>query len=224
MPLRSVLGGLLLLVLVACLAEDVPLSRDGGVWKVPVRVNQVVSLDFIVDSGASEVCIPADVVGTLLRAGTVQKADMLPSGIATLADGSRHTAGRFKIRQLELGTLTLTDVDASITPARGPLLLGESCLQRLPGGWRLDYDHRIMRIGDEPAPVVPVPQATPVPTHTPTPRPHASEVTVEAVTDSEDNTPWLILVGLGVLSAGGAVLYFTLRPRPRHHDEDSVNL
>ena len=45
---------------------------EGGVYVVPVLINNAITLDFIVDSGAADVSIPADVVMTLMRTGTIK--------------------------------------------------------------------------------------------------------------------------------------------------------
>jgi peptidoglycan hydrolase-like protein with peptidoglycan-binding domain len=41
--------------------EEIPLKRNGGVYVVAVRINRAITLDFILDSGASDVLIPFDV-------------------------------------------------------------------------------------------------------------------------------------------------------------------
>ena len=47
----------------------VTMIESGGVYHVPVLINDILKLDFIVDSGAADVTIPADVVLTLVRTG-----------------------------------------------------------------------------------------------------------------------------------------------------------
>src|SRR5690242_10937685 len=49
----------------------VAMKFAGGVYTVPVRINDALTLDFTVDSGASDVSIPADVFLTLARTGTI---------------------------------------------------------------------------------------------------------------------------------------------------------
>ena len=71
----------------AILAEDISLIKRGGVYTLPVEVNGVITLNFILDTGASEVNISADVALTLYRTGTIQDTDFLPGQIYTLADG-----------------------------------------------------------------------------------------------------------------------------------------
>ena len=48
-------------------AIEVPLVKEGGVYTVPVRINDVLTLDFVIDSGAAEVMVPADVALTLFE-------------------------------------------------------------------------------------------------------------------------------------------------------------
>ena len=58
-------------------SEAVALVSDGGTFKVPVTINGQLTLKFVVDSGASDVSIPADVVATLVRTETITDADFL---------------------------------------------------------------------------------------------------------------------------------------------------
>ena len=55
---------------------------------MPVTINDQLTLKFVVDSGASDVSIPANVVSTLMRTGTITDADFLGSETYKLADGS----------------------------------------------------------------------------------------------------------------------------------------
>src|ERR1700759_1507335 len=64
---------------------EVALKDERGDLLVPVMINGAVRLDFTVDSGASVVSIPADVVMTLMRAGTITRADFLGNETFQLA-------------------------------------------------------------------------------------------------------------------------------------------
>jgi hypothetical protein len=55
----------------------VPMEVNGGVYVVPVRFNNAITLDAIVDSGASDVSVPADIVMTLIRTKTVTQSDFI---------------------------------------------------------------------------------------------------------------------------------------------------
>jgi hypothetical protein len=50
---------------------------EGGTFVVPVKINDQITLNFVVDSGASGVAVPADVVSTLVRTGIITDADFL---------------------------------------------------------------------------------------------------------------------------------------------------
>lgn len=105
------------------------LIQEGGVYKVPVRINDVIDLHFLVDSGASDVVVPADVVLVLMRAGTLTDKDFLGSQKYKLADGTEIKSQQFKLRSLKVGDRVLKNVNASVAGAAGSLLLGQSFLK-----------------------------------------------------------------------------------------------
>ena len=71
-------------------ATEVHLVREAGTFRVPVLINGVIELNFTLDSGASDVLIPADVVMTLLRIGTLNKR--------AISWAPRHTSWRMALR------------------------------------------------------------------------------------------------------------------------------
>jgi clan AA aspartic protease (TIGR02281 family) len=115
----------------------VSLETAGGTFLVPVTINGQLTLKFVIDSGASDVSIPEDVVSTLVRTGTVAKSDFLDQQSYEIADGSTVASQRFMIRSLKVGDITLTNVTAMIAPAKAGPLLGQSFLHRFKS-WSLD--------------------------------------------------------------------------------------
>jgi predicted aspartyl protease len=107
------------------------LRNNGGVYVVPVRINGAITLDFIVDSGASDVLIPADVAMTLARTGTIAPGDFIGEREYRVADGSTLKSERFTLRELKL---------------KGEPLLGQSFLARF-GSWSIDNDHHLLALG-----------------------------------------------------------------------------
>jgi hypothetical protein len=139
---------------------EIPLEKTGGVYTIPVRINGVITLHFILDSGASEVVIPVDVVLTLVRAGTIRENDFLPGKTYSLADGSKLKSPRFVIRELELAGIKINNVPGSVAPPAGDLLLGQSLLERLDS-WALDNRRHVLVLGSRvqsPAGSTPLPQ------------------------------------------------------------------
>jgi predicted aspartyl protease len=115
----------------------IPMLNEGGVYVVPVLINKTIVLKFVVDSGAADVSIPADVVTTLMRAGTITQSDFVGAQTYTLADGSTTSSRTFRIRSLKVGDIVLQDVLGSVANSKGDLLLGQSALGRFKS-WSMD--------------------------------------------------------------------------------------
>lgn len=112
---------------------------------MPITINGRIELDFTVDSGASTVVVPADVFGTLIRTGTISDADLTGKQNFTLADGSTQTQETFRIRSLTIGDRVLHDVEASVAPIAGSLLLGQSFLRRFKS-WSMDNERGMLML------------------------------------------------------------------------------
>ncbi|SRR3984885_14508983 len=108
-----------------------------------VAINRQLTLNFVVDSGAADVSIPADVFMTLVRTGTITDADFLDKQTYQLADGSTIPSQRFVIRTLKIGDKTLENVVGGIAPVAGSLLLGQSFLSRFKS-WSIDNQRRAL--------------------------------------------------------------------------------
>jgi len=117
---------------------SVRLISAAGTFKVPVRINGVLELQFTVDSGAADVTIPADVVSTLVRTGTISEGDFLGEQTYRLADGSTIRSRTFRLRQLQVGDRTITNVLGSVAGVDGSLLLGQTFLSRFQ---RVSFDY-----------------------------------------------------------------------------------
>jgi clan AA aspartic protease (TIGR02281 family) len=119
----------------------VQLKLNDDVLVVPVEINGAMTLDFMIDSGASDVTIPADVFSTLKRTGTINESDVAGRRTYVLADGSRAESAFFTIKSLRIQNIILNDVTGSVGPSQGPLLLGQSFLQRFKS-WSIDNTKR----------------------------------------------------------------------------------
>jgi tetratricopeptide (TPR) repeat protein len=121
----------------------IPLQIEGGTFKVPVSINNRITLNFVLDSGAADVSIPADVVLTLIRTGTLNAADFLGKQTYRMADGSTVPSQTFRIRSLKVGDKVLENVTGSIASVEGSLLLGQSFLSRLKS-WSIDNQRQVL--------------------------------------------------------------------------------
>ena len=96
------------------------------------HTNDAITLYFVVDSGAADVSIPANVVSRLALATRI-----LLVRENQLADGSTTVLKTFRIRSLKVGDTVVEDVTGSVAPAQGTPLLGQSFLRHF-GSWSID--------------------------------------------------------------------------------------
>jgi len=122
---------------------QVQMQRQGGTFVVPVLINNAFSLNFTVDSGAADVSIPADVVLTLVRTGSLKEADFLGTQTYVLADGSRVPSPQFRIHSLTVGGWLVENVTGHVGAVKAPPLLGQSFLKRF-GSWSIDNAHGVL--------------------------------------------------------------------------------
>jgi predicted aspartyl protease len=121
---------LILAATLPSLATEIPLGTTGGIFTAPVQVNRSVTLDFLVDSGAAMVVIPANVFNNLVRNGTITQADIGGIGIAELADRSLYEAVQIRLRDLRVGNAVARDVTAAVAPGLSQPLLGQTFFNR----------------------------------------------------------------------------------------------
>jgi predicted aspartyl protease len=113
------------------------MKSKSGTYVVPVLINNAITLDFVVDSGAADVSIPADVVLTLIRTGTLGDTAFIGERTYRLADGSTTTSKTFRLQSLKVGGKTVEGVIGSVSPVQGGLLLGQSFLSHFKS-WLID--------------------------------------------------------------------------------------
>lgn len=125
--------------------NSIKLNQIGGVYEVPVLINEVLKINVILDSGAADISIAPDVALTLIRTGTVEKRDWLSGKIYTFADGTQAKSARFTLKSIALGNKTFTNVECSISAnVNAPMLLGQSVL-RLLGRYTIDYQKGVLQ-------------------------------------------------------------------------------
>jgi len=114
------------------------MSEDNGVYKIPVFINET-KMNFIFDTGASDITISEVEAMFLYRQGKLLKEDILGSQRYQIADGSIAEGTVINLRTVKLGDRTLKNVKASIVHnSQAPLLLGQSALAQF-GKVSIDY-------------------------------------------------------------------------------------
>ena len=137
------LGLLLILLTSPASAETIQMQPHAGGYLVSGRVNDAISLDFVLDTGATDVLIPEAAAQALARAGTLTASDFIGTQTYVLADGSRVPSKRVILRELRVGDQRLTKVTASIGLGRSQPLLGQSFLSRFPS-WMIDNQRHVL--------------------------------------------------------------------------------
>jgi aspartyl protease family protein len=114
------------------------MSEDNGVYKIPVEINGS-DMNFIFDTGASDITISEVEAMFLYRQGKLLKEDILGSQQYQIADGSIAEGTIINLRTVKVGGRTLNNVKASIVHNMdAPLLLGQSALAQF-GKVSIDY-------------------------------------------------------------------------------------
>jgi clan AA aspartic protease (TIGR02281 family) len=134
----------------AITSRTVTLRRHGGVLMVPALLNDSVSADFVVDSGASDVVLPATVLDGLRRAGKFSDSDFTGTQMVKIADGSIVQARTFTLRSLSVGNRVVTNLHASVAPAKATALLGQTFLQRF-ASWSIDNERQVLVLKEKDA-------------------------------------------------------------------------
>jgi aspartyl protease family protein len=122
---------------------EVEIARDNsGASYVMASVNGA-EIPFMVDSGASDVCLPNDVINGLRRSGRLTDADWTGWQNATFADGRTVRSRTFNLRRLTIGPWTLNDVAGSSCGKGNMALLGQAVLGRFTS-WSLDNQRNVL--------------------------------------------------------------------------------
>ena len=113
------------------------LQRLGGVFVLPALLNGSIDINCIVDSGATHVQIPEDIVEEMRRAGSLTDADFLGPVQYALADGRTVRQQVFRLKTLQIGDRTMRNIVAAVGSRKSRPILGQSFLRRLHW-WKID--------------------------------------------------------------------------------------
>ncbi len=118
--------------------EAIKMLKKGGVYYVPVTINDKINLDFVVDSGASDITLPYDVYRTLQRTNSISPGDIIGENTYIMANGQKEKSKVINLKKIKIGNIVINDVQASVSNHMDSmLLLGQSALQKIEP-WRLD--------------------------------------------------------------------------------------
>lgn len=117
----------------------VKMTQEGGVYTVPIIVNGL-SLKFIFDTGASSICLSQAEALVMVRQGKITEDDVLGQEQFMDATGGVSVGTIVRLHTIEIGGLTLHDVEANVVDnISAPLLLGQTALTKF-GKISIDYN------------------------------------------------------------------------------------
>lgn len=111
--------------------SEVPMKRmGGGIYEIDCCVNEL-PLKFIFDTGASSVTLSLVEANFMYKNGYLSKEDVRGKKLFMDANGDISEGTVINLREIKLGDVLLTNVEASVTKGqRAPLLLGQSVMER----------------------------------------------------------------------------------------------
>lgn len=117
----------------------IKMQKQGGVYYVPCKINGV-EMEFIFDTGASDITMSAAEAVFLLKQGKLDEEDFVGTQQYRIADGSVHEGMVVMLKSVEIGGRRLEKIRASIVDnMEAPLLLGQSALSKF-GKISIDYN------------------------------------------------------------------------------------
>lgn len=104
------------------------LQKSGGTYEVACKINNL-PLNFIFDTGASDISISQTEVQFMLKNNYLSKADIRGSQSFIDATGDVSVGTKIILRKVEIGDFELKNVEASVVHNKNaPLLFGQSAL------------------------------------------------------------------------------------------------
>lgn len=123
-------------------------SKSTGVYELSCKINEL-ALNFIFDTGASNISISQTEVDFMLKNGYLNKTDILGSQNYHFANGDVEVGTRIMLRKVNLGGFILHNVIASVVQSKkAPLLLGQSALSKY-GKIVIDNEKKTITINSE---------------------------------------------------------------------------
>jgi clan AA aspartic protease (TIGR02281 family) len=124
------------------------MKKLGGVSVIPCKVNGL-SLDFIFDTGASDVSLSMTEAIFMLKNGYLSASDIIGSNKYSDANGNIAEGVVVNLKEISISGLIIYNVKASIVKNnKAPLLLGQSAISKL-GKIQLDLkENTLMIISD----------------------------------------------------------------------------
>lgn len=120
-------------------------KKSSGTYFIPCKINGLY-MEFIFDTGASDVSISLTEASFMLKNGYLKSEDILGKAYYQIANGNIETGTKINIRKIEIQGMLFYNVNASIVhDLDAPLLMGQSLLKKM-GKIQIDYINNTLTI------------------------------------------------------------------------------
>lgn len=121
----------------------IEMTKINGVYQIPCKVNGI-PMNFIFDTGASDVSISITEAKFLLKNGLLQNEDFIENVNYKIANGDIIEGTKINLKTVEIDGIVLSDISATVIHQQNaPLLLGQSAISKL-GPFTIDSDKLII--------------------------------------------------------------------------------
>ena len=127
----------------------ITMQKEGGVFTIPCTINGL-KLNFIFDTGASDVSISLTEALFMLKNGYLEPDDIYGSSYAQIANGDITENTKILLKKIEFAGFTLYNVTATVIHSTSaPLLFGESAMAKL-GKFQIDPNNGTLTVLNSP--------------------------------------------------------------------------
>ena len=124
---------------------EIPFTWDGGNCYVKCQINEL-PMQFVFDTGASDVSISMVEASFMMKNGYLSKNDVLGSAHFSDAVGNVSEGTVINLKRVKFGELELDNVRASVVKnQKAPLLLGQTVLSRI-GRFEIDNQKKVIKV------------------------------------------------------------------------------
>lgn len=118
-------------------------EKIGSLYTVPCSVNGL-KLNFIFDTGATDVSISETEAIFMLKNGYLTEKDFIGSEFYRIANGDIQEGTKINIKEIKIGNIQIHNTLATVIHSlSAPLLLGQSALEKL-GSFSFDYKNNTL--------------------------------------------------------------------------------
>jgi clan AA aspartic protease (TIGR02281 family) len=118
----------------------VPMQRDGGSYKLAGQINQTVTVDFVLDTGADSIVIPSKTLAELQKVGQV--VERRGTQKWRDANGGVHEGIVVRLRELKIAGHVLRDLNVQVTD-NDDGLLGQEFLRHF-ASYKIDNQRDVL--------------------------------------------------------------------------------